>query len=80
MEKGKQELPKIEISIKTILIGVGILIFLKFAWDIRDILLSLFIAIVVMSAAKQPVEALSKKGLNRGVAVFLVFLSFFATI
>ena len=49
---------KIEISIKTILIGVGILIFLKFAWDIRDILLSLFIAIVVMSAAKQPVEGI----------------------
>lgn len=41
----------------------------------KDILFSLFIAYIVMSAAKQPVEALTKKGLSRGLAVFLVFLS-----
>ena len=33
-----------------------------------------------MSAAKQPVEALHAKGMSRGLAVFLVFLSFFVCI
>ncbi|MFH0773535.1 MAG: AI-2E family transporter [bacterium] len=72
--------PKIEISVKTILIGIVIFFSLKFAWDMKDILLSLFIAYIVMSTAKQPVEGLTKKGVSRGIAVFLVFLSFFSCI
>ncbi len=75
MEKASAQ--KVEISVKTILIGIGTLLLLKFAWDMKDLLLSLFIAYIAMSAAKQPVEALTKKGFSRGVAVLLVFLSFF---
>jgi predicted PurR-regulated permease PerM len=73
----KLSLPKIEISIKTILIGIGTLLLLKFAWDMKDILFSLFIAYIVMSVTKQPVEALNGRGIPRGVAVFIVFVSFF---
>ena len=76
----KIQLPKIEISVKTILIGIGAFFLLTFAWDMKDVLFSLFIAYIIMSAAKQPVEALTKKGVPRGIAVFLVFISFFALI
>ena len=77
MEKERSPLPKIEISVKTILIGIATLLFLKFAWDMKDVLFSLFIAYIVMSAAKQPVEELTKRGFSRGLAVLVVFLSFF---
>lgn len=69
--------PKIEISVRTILIGIGVFFLLKFAWDMKDLLFSLFIAYIVMSAAKQPVEILTKKGVSRKVAVLLVFILFF---
>lgn len=68
---------KIEISVKTILIGIGVFVLLQFAWELKDILVSLFVAYIIMSAARQPVEALVKRGFSRGLAVFLVFLSFF---
>lgn len=71
---------KIEVSIKTILIGIAAFFLLRFAWDMKDLLFSLFIGYIVMSAAKQPVEALTKKGVSRGIAVLLVFLSFFLSI
>jgi len=76
-EKEKTTFPKIEISVKTIFIAIASLFLLRFAWDMKDLLFSLFIGYIVMSAAKQPVEALTKKGIPRGVAVFLVFASFF---
>jgi len=83
MEKTEKEkiIPtKIEISVKTILVGIGTLLFLKFAWDMKDVLFSLFIAYIVMSAAKQPVEILVKKGIPRGGAVLIVFLSVFVVV
>lgn len=69
--------PKIEISVKTILVGIGAFFFLRFAWDMKDLLFSLFIAYIVMSAAKQPVDVLTKKGISRKLAVILVFVLFF---
>jgi predicted PurR-regulated permease PerM len=69
-------LPKIEISLKTILMGIVVFFALRFAWEMRDLLLSLFIAYIIMSAAKQPVEWFTKKGASRGVAVLSVFLLF----
>lgn len=72
--------PKIEISVKTVLIGIATIFLLKFAWDMKDLLFSLFIGYIVMSAAKQPVEALVKKKVSRGLAVLLVFLSFFLSL
>lgn len=76
----KITLPKIEVSVKTILVGIGFLFLLAFVWEMKDLLFSLFIAYIIMSAAKQPVEILTKKGFSRGLAVFLVFLSFFVGI
>ena len=76
----KTSLPKIEISIKTILVGIAAVFLLRFAWEMKDLLFSLFIAYIVMSAAKQPVDGLVKKGVSRGLAVFFVFFSFFVAI
>jgi len=76
-KKEKMQFPKIEISVRTILIGIAVIFLLKFAWDMKDVLFSLFIAYIVMSAAKQPVEILIKKGISRGIAVLIIFLSFF---
>lgn len=73
----KNLFPKIEISVKTILIGIVSYFALTFAWSMKDVILSLFIAYIVMSAAKQPVEVLVKKGVSRRLAVLFVFLSFF---
>ena len=72
--------PKIEISVKTILIGIAAVFLLRFAWDMKDMFFSLFIGYIIMSAAKQPVEFLIKKGIRRGFAVLLVFLTFFACV
>jgi len=76
MDKVDKQLPKIEISVKTILLGIVLFFSLRFAWDMRDLLLSLFIAYIIMSAAKQPVEWFVAKGASRGVAVLSVFLLF----
>jgi len=76
MDKLDKQLPKIEISVKTILLGIVLFFSLRFAWDMRDLLLSLFIAYIIMSAAKQPVEWFVGKGASRGVAVLSVFLLF----
>lgn len=72
--------PKIEISVKTILVGIAVFFLLKFAWNMKDLLLSLFIAYIVMSAAKQPVETLVKKGVSRKLAVLIVFVLFFVAV
>ena len=76
----KIALPKIEVSIKTILTGIVVVVLLKFAWDMKDVLFSLFIAYIIMSVAKQPVEALAKKGVSKGLAVLSIFLLFFLCI
>lgn len=76
----KSSLPIIEISVKTILIGIATVFLLRFAWDMKDLLFSLFIAYIVMSTAKQPVDGLVKKGVARGVAVLFVFLLFFVCV
>jgi len=80
IEIEKIKLPKIEISVKTIFIAIASLLLMRFAWDMKDLLFSLFIGYIVMSAAKQPVDALTKKGIHRGAAVFIVFASFFVGI
>ena len=76
----KIPLQKIEISIRTILTGIAVVLLLKFAWDMKDILFSLFIAYIVMCVVRQPVEILVKRKVPKGLAVLVIFLSFFVCI
>lgn len=55
------------------LIGLAVLIGIKVVVDMRDLFFSLFIALIFMSAAKQPVSYLQSKKIPRGVAVFIVY-------
>jgi len=71
---------KIEISHKTIIFTVILLVFIKFLWIVKDLLFSFFIAFIIMSALKPMVVYLNKRKIPRSLAaviVFLLFLSLF---
>lgn len=67
---------KIEISAKTVVFTVLFLIALKFLWIIRDLIFSLFIAFILVSALKPPVAFLVKKRIPRFFATLFVYLIF----
>jgi len=64
---------KIEISAKTIIFTVFFLLLIKLLWLVRDLLFSLFIAFIIMSATKPVVNALERKKIPRGLALLIVF-------
>jgi len=70
---------KIEISHRTIIFTVLFLLFLKFIWVTRELVFSLFIAFIIMSALKPPVAFLERKRIPRllaSVIVYILFLGF----
>ncbi len=67
---------KVEISTKTIIFTVLLLLGLRFVWMIKDLILSLYIAFIIMSALKPPVIFLQKKRVPRFFAVVVVYLIF----
>jgi len=67
---------KIEISSKTIIFTVLFLVFLKFLWIVRDLLFSLLIAFIIMSAARPAVLYLEKKKIPRSVSAVVLFILF----
>ena len=71
---------KIEISSRTIIFTVFFLLFLRFLWMIQDVLFSIFIAFIIMSALKPYVSFLEKGKIPRFLSalfVYLIFLTFF---
>jgi predicted PurR-regulated permease PerM len=68
---------KFEISHRTIIFTVFFLLFLKLLWLAYDILFSLFIAFIIMSAVKPLVERLEKLKFPRSLATILVFFTLF---
>lgn len=68
---------KIEISHKTIIFTVLFLIFLWFLYFIRDILLQLFVALLVMAILNPFVTKLTKLKIPRGISVLLTYLLVF---
>lgn len=78
--KGMQ---KVEVTHKTIIFTIMFLLVLKFLWIVKDLLFSLFIAFIIMSALRPFVNFLAKKRFPRGLAallVYVVFLAFFLQI
>lgn len=64
---------KIEISAKTILFTAGFILLLNLIWLMKDLLLSLFIAFIVMSAVKPLVHWLEDRRVPRRAATILLF-------
>lgn len=65
---------KIEISSKTIIFTIAILIFLRVIWLVRELIFGLFLAFILMSALKPAVNKLESLKIPRFIAAFIVFI------
>lgn len=65
---------RIEISYKTVIFTVFFLLSLKFIWIIRELIYSLLLAFIFMSALKPIVARLVQYKLPRGFAAFIVVM------
>ncbi|MEK7113016.1 MAG: AI-2E family transporter [Patescibacteria group bacterium] len=68
---------KIEISHRTIIFAVFFLIFLWFLYYIRDLILELFVALLIMTILNPFVTRLSKLKIPRAISVFVAYLVVF---
>jgi predicted PurR-regulated permease PerM len=67
---------KVEISPKTIFLTIGTLLLMYVIWNLKELIYSIFIAFILMSALRSPVAWLHKKKIPRTAAVISVYLSF----
>lgn len=65
---------KIEISHRTIIFTVGLLLLLWVLFQVREIILMLFVALILMSAFNPAVDWMEKIHLPRGVAILIVYI------
>ena len=73
----------IEISLKSVLLVIGTLLLLLIAWEIRGVLIALFVAYILMSGFAPLVDWLISKGIPRALAVattYLLAIGFFAAL
>lgn len=70
---------KIEISSKTIIFTVLFLLFLNFLWLVRELIFSLFIAFIIMSALKPLVAFLERKKIPRMIGACIAYIVFLGT-
>ncbi len=63
----------IEISLKSILLVISTLLLLLIAWEIRAVLIALFVAFILMSGFAPLVDRLVKRGLNKTLAVIVTY-------
>jgi predicted PurR-regulated permease PerM len=71
---------KIEISHKTIIFTFLLLLASWFIWQIRDILLFLFIAFIITSAIRPMVDWMEKRRIPRFLAIILVYILLFGVV
>lgn len=71
---------KIEISHRTILFTFFVIGAVFLLWEIRDILLILFVSLLMMAILNPLVKRLSRYKVPRGVSVLVAYLLFFALI
>jgi predicted PurR-regulated permease PerM len=67
---------KVEIAPRTIIFAVLFILGLYFLWIIKDLLFSLLIAFILMSALRPAVHGLENKGVPRKIAAVLVYFLF----
>jgi predicted PurR-regulated permease PerM len=70
----------VSITSGTIVKTVAWLLIFAGLFYVRDLVVALFVAVVLASAAEMPVKAMMKSGLSRGIAVALLFLALIAII
>lgn len=68
---------KIEISHRTIIFAVLFLVFLWFLYFIKDLILQLFVALLLMAILNPLVSKLSKFRIPRAISVFIAYLVVF---
>lgn len=71
---------KIEISHKTVIFTVTFLIVLWFLYQVRDIILAVFVALLIMAVLNPFVTKLSKYRVPRALSVIVVYLISLATL
>ena len=71
---------KIEISSKTIIFTVGLILLLAIIWLIKDLIFSLFIAFIIAGALKPSVSFLERFKIPRVIASFIIYLLFISII
>lgn len=69
-----QKVFKIEISAKTILFTVAVLLFLQLLWIVKELIFSFLIAFIIMSALNPLVSFLERKRIPRGLSAFVIFV------
>ncbi len=65
---------KFEISAKTILFTIAVLLLLKLLWIVQELIFSFLIAFIVMSALNPLVSFLERKRIPRGLSAFVIFI------
>ncbi len=71
---------RVEIYYKTVLFTVAVLIGLWFLFQIKEIIVLVFLSAIFLSALLKPVEWLNSKGLPRVLAILVVYLLIIAFI
>lgn len=71
---------KIEISHRTIIFTVLFLLFLWFLYYVRDVIMALFIALLIMTILNPIVTRLSKYKIPRLLSILVVYILVFATV
>ena len=66
---------KIEISARTIVFTVFFILGLQLLWMVKELIFSLLIAFILMSALNPWVMALSKKRIPRGISAIVIFVA-----
>lgn len=69
-----KEIKKVEISHRTIIFSILFLLGLWFLYQIREILLALFISVILMGALNPTIKKLEKLKLPRWVAILIIYL------
>lgn len=64
----------VEISYKTIVFTIGLLIGLWLLFLVREIIITIFLAIILISALFRPVDILSSRRIPRAVAAIIVYI------
>ena len=74
MDRKKNQLIRVEITGKTILFTIGVLLFIVLIRELFDLFINLFVAFILMSALKPTVDWLENKHLPRSVTSVMVIL------
>lgn len=70
-----QKAYKVEVSAKTIIFAVALILVLAVLWAVKNLLLSLFVAFIIMSAVRPLISHFVSKGAPRRLAVVGIFIS-----